>query len=68
MNRRVLANLAKEAGFSLYSEEIWHFDKNNQWDSKTKCSLYGSCDLSGIIPDKNNNLTNYFLAKAKEVK
>ena len=53
LNARVAANLARSVGFDYYWGEKWHFDKDNQWDSRAAVSKYGSCDLNDIRPNPN---------------
>ena len=47
-NRRLLYNVMAHAGFSNYSEEWWHFDLGNQFDSARtgRLAIYGAATLS----------------------
>ena len=47
-NRRILCDVMAHAGFTNYPEEIWHFDRGNQFDGVQTGAIarYGAASLS----------------------
>lgn len=54
--------------FADFNGEDWHTDINNQWDTNSTESIYGSCEVDGIIPSPTYTVQDYLIEREKIIK